>query len=64
VGGLCEGAHLEIERVPLRAGCKACGTCFVVREWHWNCPACNEECSVLPGGDELELLSIEAEVPS
>jgi len=60
-GTVCAAAALEIERVPLRAHCAQCRHEFVVENWRWNCPECQRVGAPLPGGDELELVSIEAE---
>ncbi len=61
-GGLCSKALLDIEKVPLRAQCTACDEPFEVDDWNWRCPKCDGESRGLVGGDELELVSIEAEV--
>ena len=60
-GTCCAGAELCVERVPLRAQCATCRYDFVVERWDWTCPRCGGEGEPRPGGDELELLSIDAE---
>ncbi len=60
-GGRCDGATLRIERTALRARCRDCAVEFEVRDWRWECPNCEGDGEALPGGDELELCSIEAE---
>jgi hydrogenase nickel incorporation protein HypA/HybF len=60
VGTSCETAELCIEKSPLRARCRACTREFIVREWNWSCTTCGADGELLDGGDELELLSIEA----
>lgn len=60
--GLCAGATLSIEHVPIRTHCTKCAEHFPVRDWNWRCPRCGNEGTGLVGGDELELVSIEAEV--
>lgn len=62
-GTICESAELRIEKTYLRARCSSCQQPFDVRDWNWRCPECGGEGSVLGGGDELELTSIEAETP-
>lgn len=62
VGTLCERAELVMESVPLRARCAGCGRCFAVTEWSWACEACGGEGEPLPGGDELELVSLDVDV--
>lgn len=57
----CCDAELCVQTVPLRARCGACGQTFDVVLWNWACPRCGLDAELLPGGDELELLSIEAE---
>lgn len=61
-GTRCAAASVRIEKSPLRARCPACGGDFVIQRWDWICPACGGEGVVQPGGDELELVSIDAEV--
>jgi len=58
---LCAAADLQIESVPMRAWCGACGEPFPVRAWEWTCPRCGGEGDSLGGGDELELCSIDVE---
>lgn len=60
-GTRCAGAKLAIEHIPLMSFCRRCGSEFAVERWRWNCPACDSEGEPLPGGDELELTSIEAD---
>jgi hydrogenase nickel incorporation protein HypA/HybF len=62
-GTPCEAAELSIEKAPLRAQCPRCRRSFVVKDWDWNCPICRAEGEPLDGGDELELVSIEAPAP-
>ena len=62
-GSPCAGAELVVERCYLQARCPACQRVFAVRQWNWLCPACGAEGRLLGGGDELTLLSIEAEQP-
>lgn len=61
VGTACASADLKIEKTPLRAACASCEREFSVQNWRWNCPICGAEGAPIAGGDELELLSIEAE---
>jgi hydrogenase nickel incorporation protein HypA/HybF len=62
-GTVCEGAELCIERTFMRALCPVCGERFQVQVDDWRCPDCGAEGENLEGGDELQLLSLEAEVP-
>ncbi len=60
VGTACADAELLIDKPPMQARCQACHKIFVVRDWHWTCPSCSGEGELLEGGDELELVSIDA----
>jgi hydrogenase nickel insertion protein HypA len=60
-GTLCEHAVLEIEKTELKAACPACHRQFTVVAWDWTCPRCSQRGTALPGGDELEMVSLEAE---
>lgn len=61
-GGPCATATLAVEQAPLRATCSHCGIAFGVDGWQWACPSCGRIGAVDGGGDELELVSIDAEV--
>lgn len=60
-GTLCREAELVIEKIPLRAHCSRCRRPFAVDQWNWNCPICGADGQPLPGGDELDLTSIDVE---
>ena len=59
---LCAAAELSIEKTYMQAACPRCRVRFAVRDWDWSCPTCGELGQDAAGGDELELLSLEAEV--
>jgi hydrogenase nickel incorporation protein HypA/HybF len=61
-GTICEDAELQIETTHMHAVCPQCWRRFEVHNWNWTCPHCGVEGEKLDGGDELELVSIEAEV--
>lgn len=61
-GTLCESAELRIDKVPVKANCRRCNHEYTVRDWQWDCPKCGAEAAELTGGDELLLVSIEADV--
>jgi hydrogenase nickel insertion protein HypA len=61
-GTPCAQAELCVEQLPWRAFCPNCRAEFPIADWHWNCPVCEAEGEPRSGGDELELVSIEAEV--
>lgn len=62
-GGMCAGAELVVERAEMTVNCPRCHKQFPVRHWEWHCPHCGAEGIDPYGGDEIVLLSIEAEVP-
>ena len=59
---ICEGAVLEVVKCQAQAVCPKCGKAFDVRNWEWQCSDCSVDGDFVGGGDELELLSIDAEV--
>ncbi len=61
-GTLCETAELDIEKTYMQATCGQCGQAYPIHDWQWDCPVCGAETPSVTGGDELELVSIEAEV--
>ncbi len=60
---LCAKTKLVIEKVAMQAFCPGCQVRFPVQDWDWRCPTCGKEGDSTSGGDELELVSIDAEVP-
>lgn len=62
-GTLCEDAELRVEKTYMQARCPQCARSFNVQNWDWRCPDCGVNGSIVGGGDELELTSIEAETP-
>ncbi len=63
-GTVCEGAELDVEKVRARAHCSRCERDFEVCDGDWVCAQCNGLAQLLEGGDELEIISLEAEVDS
>lgn len=61
VGGVAEGASLEIEEVPLRIRCHQCGEVFFVDDPFLTCPHCEGTDVEMVTGRELEIRSIEIE---
>ena len=57
---ICEGAELEIDVVPTRWECEACGSA-IERGQPLRCPACSRPAR-LTAGDEILLDRIEMEV--
>ena len=52
---------LEIELVPRRQTCLACGCVFPVPDYEFSCPQCASLQTEFSGGDELELAYLEVE---
>ena len=61
VGGIAEGASLEIEEVPLRIRCHQCGDVFLVDDPFLTCPNCEGTDVEMITGRELEIRGIEIE---
>jgi hydrogenase nickel incorporation protein HypA/HybF len=57
-GTACEGATIELTRVPLRMRCP-CGHAWEPGELSLRCPACDGGEAAIVAGEELELESIE-----
>ena len=62
-GTLCEGADLAIEWVNPRSVCMECGNEFDHDRFHRTCPECGSYETVLVAGRELEISSIEVDLP-
>jgi hydrogenase nickel incorporation protein HypA/HybF len=60
-GTLLAGSKLEIEHVPLRCRCPACGSEFEPERFSRACTACGEARTELLGGTELEIADFEVE---
>ncbi len=56
-----DGAHLKIERVPVKGHCRACGTDFEVEEFIFVCPECSSGDINLTQGTELDIAYLEVE---
>ena len=56
-----EGLQLDIEMVPRKHSCAACGHEFVVRDYDFECPRCEAISVDFAGGDELDLAFLELE---
>ena len=60
-GTAAEGAAIEIELVPARGSCRACGGTFSLREFAIECPGCGALALDLDGGDLLQVDSIDVD---
>jgi len=56
----CQGAVLEIEKVPVTVLCPHCGDPKVLAKiYRFRCPTCGTPTPKILGGQELELVSVE-----
>ena len=62
-GTLSQGAELAIEWVEPRSMCMECAHEFDHDRFHRTCPACGSYETVLLAGRELEIASIEVDLP-
>jgi hydrogenase nickel incorporation protein HypA/HybF len=62
-GTLSEGATLDIEWVSPESVCLECGNQFGHDRFHRRCPACESYETALVKGRELEIASIEVDLP-
>ena len=60
-GSLCEGATLEVQLVPARLSCAACGQTWELNEPVFRCPECASPRVEIVAGHELEVDSIVVE---
>lgn len=62
-GTLCEGAELAIEWIEPKSLCMECAVEFAHDRFHRVCPACGSFETVITAGRELEIASIEVDLP-
>ena len=62
-GTLCEGAQLIVNKILPRSLCFECGNEFDHDRFHRTCPACGSYETRLVAGKELEIESIEVDLP-
>jgi hydrogenase nickel incorporation protein HypA/HybF len=58
-GTIAETAQLEIETIPAICYCSSCQQDFQPTDWIYECPACQQLCTELRQGRDLELVSLE-----
>ncbi len=58
-----EGAQLSIQTVHPRSRCLECGNEFDHDQFHWACPICGSAMTELLAGRELQIESIEVDIP-
>ncbi len=57
------GAQLELNMVKPKSRCLECGAEFEHDRFHMFCPACDSFCTELIAGRELQIDSIEVDLP-
>lgn len=62
-GAVMEGAWLEVEMVMPRSSCLKCGAEFEHDRFHLHCPSCGSASTMLLSGRELEIASMDVDVP-
>jgi hydrogenase nickel incorporation protein HypA/HybF len=60
-GSALEGAHLDIEIVPVRARCRRCEARFAVQDLHFACTRCGSSDVEVLNGRELLIGSVEVD---
>ncbi|MBW2108403.1 MAG: hydrogenase maturation nickel metallochaperone HypA [Deltaproteobacteria bacterium] len=60
-GTLAQGAELDIETVPAKGRCEACGIEFDIEDLIFFCPRCDGVAAEVVSGKELELTEIEGD---
>jgi hydrogenase nickel incorporation protein HypA/HybF len=60
-GSPLEGARLEVEEVPLKGRCVACGQQVTMESWLDNCSLCGGPRLEIVSGKELDVMAIEGE---
>lgn len=56
-----DGASLDLERVPVRFRCSACGEEFAAADFTVACPSCGSSETRMVAGDELAISYLELE---
>ena len=62
-GTICEGAELVVNKVAPRSICFECGAEFGHDRFHRACPSCGSYETRIVAGKELEIESIEVDIP-
>jgi hydrogenase nickel incorporation protein HypA/HybF len=62
-GTFVEGAALEVDTVLPRSACLACGHEFEHDRFHLRCPECDSASTMLLSGRELEIASMDVDLP-
>lgn len=62
-GAFVEGCKLEVEFVYPRSACMKCGHEFQHDRFHLKCPECGSASTMLLSGRELEVASMDVDMP-
>ena len=62
-GTICEGANLHINMVPPKSRCLECGAEYEHDRFHMTCPECSSPFTELIAGKEMNIVSIEVDLP-
>lgn len=62
-GSMVEGCRLEVEYVYPRSACLKCGHEFEHDRFHLKCPECGSASTMLLSGRELEIASMDVDIP-
>ena len=62
-GPMVEGCRLEVEYVYPRSACWKCGHEFEHDRFHLKCPECGSASTMLLSGRELEIASMDVDIP-
>ena len=62
-GPMVEGCRLEVEYVYTRSACLKCGHEFEHDRFHLKCPECGSASTMLLSGRELEIASMDVDIP-
>ena len=62
-GPMVEGYRLEVEYVYPRSACLKCGHEFEHDRFHLKCPECGSASTMLLSGRELEIASMDVDIP-
>ena len=60
---MCEGAELKVNMIDPRSRCPECGDEFEHDRFHRTCPNCGNALTELIAGREMQLDSIEVDIP-
>jgi hydrogenase nickel incorporation protein HypA/HybF len=56
-----EGARLDMEIIPLRGSCRACGREFEIKNYAFECPHCSSRDIKTVSGQELSIVEMEVD---